>query len=41
MPEIHDVMDVTLEVLSTEQQLQLKEAIDQFSAEMSNVVFQN
>jgi hypothetical protein len=30
MPDIHDVMDVTLEVLSAEQQLQLKEAIDQF-----------
>jgi hypothetical protein len=30
MPEIQDVMDVTLEELSTEQQLQLKEAIDQF-----------
>jgi hypothetical protein len=30
MPEIQDVMDVTLEELSTELQLQLKEAIDQF-----------
>jgi hypothetical protein len=30
MPEIQDVMDVTLEDLSIEQQLQLKEAIDQF-----------
>jgi hypothetical protein len=30
MPEIQDVMDVTLEELSTEPQLQLKEAIDQF-----------
>jgi hypothetical protein len=30
MPKIQDVMDVTLEELSTEQQLQLKEAIDQF-----------
>jgi hypothetical protein len=30
MPEIQDVMDVTLEELSTKQQLQLKEAIDQF-----------
>jgi hypothetical protein len=29
MPEIQDVMDVTLEELSTEQQLQLKDAIDQ------------
>jgi hypothetical protein len=28
MPDIQDVMDVTLEELSTEQQLQLKEAID-------------
>jgi hypothetical protein len=30
MPEIQDVMDVTLEELSAEQKLQLKEAIDQF-----------
>jgi hypothetical protein len=30
MPKIQDVMDVTLEELSTEQQLQLKEAIEQF-----------
>jgi hypothetical protein len=30
MPEIQDVMGVTLEELSTEQQLQLKEAIGQF-----------
>jgi hypothetical protein len=30
MPDIHDVMDVTIEELSPEQQLQLKEAIDQF-----------
>jgi hypothetical protein len=30
MPEIQDVMDVTLEELSAEQQLQLKEVIDQF-----------
>jgi hypothetical protein len=30
MPDIQDVMDVTFEELSTEQQLQLKEAIDQF-----------
>jgi hypothetical protein len=30
MPDIQDVMDVTLEEVSTEQQLQLKEAIDQF-----------
>jgi hypothetical protein len=30
MPEIQDVMDVTLEELSVEQQLQLKEVIDQF-----------
>jgi hypothetical protein len=30
MPDVQDVMDVTLEELSTEQQLQLKEAIDQF-----------
>jgi hypothetical protein len=40
MPEIHDVMDVTLEELSTEQQLQLKEAIDQFQQKCLNVVFQ-
>jgi hypothetical protein len=30
MPDIHDVMDVTIEELSPEQQLQLKEAVDQF-----------
>jgi hypothetical protein len=30
MPDIQDVMDVTIEELSAEQQLQLKEAIDQF-----------
>jgi hypothetical protein len=30
MPDIIDVLDVTIEELSTEQQLQLKEAIDQF-----------
>jgi hypothetical protein len=30
MPDIHDVMDVTIEELSLEQQLQLKDAIDQF-----------
>jgi hypothetical protein len=30
MPDIHDVMDVTIEELSAEQQLQLKEAVDQF-----------
>jgi pantothenate kinase type III len=30
MPDIHDVMDVTFEELSTEQQLPLKEAIEQF-----------
>jgi hypothetical protein len=28
MPDIQDVMDVTIEELSAEQQLQLKEAID-------------
>jgi hypothetical protein len=31
MPDIQDVMDVTFEELSTEQQLQLKEAVEQFS----------
>jgi hypothetical protein len=31
MPDIQDVMDVTFEELSTEQQLQLKEAIEQFN----------
>jgi hypothetical protein len=31
MPDIQDVMDVTFNELSSEQQLQLKEAIDQFS----------
>jgi hypothetical protein len=30
MPNIQDVMDVTFKELSTEQQLQLKEAIEQF-----------
>jgi hypothetical protein len=30
MPDIHDVMDVTIEEPSSEQQLQLKEAVDQF-----------
>jgi hypothetical protein len=30
MPDIHDVMDVTIEELSAKQQLQLKEAVDQF-----------
>jgi hypothetical protein len=30
MPDIHDVMDVTIEELSPEQQLQLKEAVVQF-----------
>jgi hypothetical protein len=30
MPNIHDVMDVTIEELSPEQQMQLKDAIDQF-----------
>jgi hypothetical protein len=30
MPDIHDVMDVTIEELSPEQQMQLKDAIDQF-----------
>jgi hypothetical protein len=30
MPDIHDVMDVTMDDLSPEQQVQLKAAIDQF-----------
>jgi hypothetical protein len=30
MPDIHDVMDVTMDELSLEQQIQLKDAIDQF-----------
>jgi hypothetical protein len=30
MPEIGDVMDVTIDDLSPEQQAQLKDAIDQF-----------
>jgi hypothetical protein len=30
MPDIHDVMDLTIEELSPEQQLQLKEVVDQF-----------
>jgi hypothetical protein len=30
MPDIHDIMDVTINDLSQEQQGQLKDAIDQF-----------
>jgi hypothetical protein len=30
MPDIHDVMDVTMDDTSLEQQIQLKDAIDQF-----------
>jgi hypothetical protein len=30
MSDIHDVMDVTMDNLSPEQQVQLKDAIDQF-----------
>jgi hypothetical protein len=30
MPDIHDVMDVTMDDLSLEQQVQLKDSIDQF-----------
>jgi hypothetical protein len=30
MPDIHDVMDVTMDELFPEQQIQLKDAIDQF-----------
>jgi hypothetical protein len=30
MPDIQEVMDVTIDDLSSEQQLQLKDAIDQF-----------
>jgi hypothetical protein len=30
MPDIHDVMDVTMDDLSPVQQMQLKDAIDQF-----------
>jgi hypothetical protein len=30
MPDIHDVMYVTMDDLSPEQQVQLKDAIDQF-----------
>jgi hypothetical protein len=30
MPDIQDVMDVTIDDLSPKQQLQLKDAIDQF-----------
>jgi hypothetical protein len=30
MPDMHDVMDVTMDDLSLEQQVQLKDAIDQF-----------
>jgi hypothetical protein len=30
MPDIHDIMDVTINDLSPDQQAQLKDAIDQF-----------
>jgi hypothetical protein len=30
MPDIHDVMDVTMNDLSPEQRVQFKDAIDQF-----------
>jgi hypothetical protein len=30
MPDIHDVMDVTINDMSPEQQVKLKDAIDQF-----------
>jgi hypothetical protein len=30
MPDIHDIMDVTLDDLSPEHQMELKDAIDQF-----------
>jgi hypothetical protein len=30
MPDIHDVMDVTMDDLSPEQRIQLKDVIDQF-----------
>jgi hypothetical protein len=30
MPDMHDVMDVTMDDLSPKQQVQLKDAIDQF-----------
>jgi hypothetical protein len=30
MPDIHDVMDVTMDELSPEQQVQLKDTIEQF-----------
>jgi hypothetical protein len=30
MPDIHDVMDITIEEMSLEQQLQLKDVVDQF-----------
>jgi hypothetical protein len=30
MPDIHDVMDVTMDELSLEQQVQLKDVVDQF-----------
>jgi hypothetical protein len=38
MPDIQDVMDVTIEELSAEQQLQLKEAIDQLQ-QKCDVIF--
>jgi hypothetical protein len=41
MPDIQDVMDVTIEELSPEQQLQLKDAIDQFQQKCLMSFFKN
>jgi hypothetical protein len=38
MPDIHDVMDVTMDDLFPEQRIQLKDAIDQFQQKMLNVI---
>jgi hypothetical protein len=38
MPDIHDVMDVTMDDLFLEQRIQLKDAIDQFQQKMLNVI---
>jgi hypothetical protein len=40
MPDIHDVMDVTMDDLSPEQRIQLKDAIDEFQKKVFNVIWQ-
>jgi hypothetical protein len=39
MPDIHDVMDVTIEELSPEQQLQLKDAVLNMFRQMMVSIF--